>query len=56
MLEFPIMYMNSTFVDWGKGGYFRTEERLPQMILRRADFFVLCTDDLFNNDLNDFRE
>lgn len=23
MVEFPIMYMNSTFVDWGKEGYFR---------------------------------
>lgn len=49
MVEFPIMYMNSTFVDWGKEGYFRPGKGVPQIISRRADFFPLCTEDLFNN-------
>lgn len=56
MVEFPLMDMNSTFVNWGKGGSFRPGESVHHIIPKRADFFVLCTDDLLNNKWNDFRE
>lgn len=46
MVESPIIYINSSFVNWKKGGYFSPGEAGPQILLRRGDSFVLYTDDL----------
>lgn len=56
LVEFPIMYVNSTCIDWEKGGYFSPGEDVPHITLRRPDFFVLYTDDLLHNNLNGFRK